>query len=87
MKKIERFLKKIYKPKLRPEKRRKLLLLSIVIFLAVMITTLSQYYLVWTNNGIYYLCFLFGIMSLVGVLVARYGNDFWVALIYGEGSV
>ena len=87
MKRVEKLLNKIYKPKIKPEKRKQLLLLSSIILFIVIVTSLSQCYYVWTNNGIYYLCLLFGIISTVGILVAKYGNDFWVALIYGEGRV
>ncbi|WP_415396963.1 hypothetical protein [Sulfurimonas sp. CS5] len=87
MNKIEKFLNKIYNPKVNPKKRKKLFKLSIFILIISLTIAGLQFYFERTKEGLYFLCTVFGIMSLTGIAVAKYGSDFWVALIYGEWSI
>ncbi|MEJ2497435.1 MAG: hypothetical protein P8Y43_08190 [Sulfurovaceae bacterium] len=87
MNKIEKFLNKIYKPKVNPKKRKKLFKLSIFILIISLVIAGLQFYFEGTNGGVYLLCALFRFISLIGIAVAKYGSDFWVALIYGEWSI
>lgn len=87
MNKIENFLNKIYKPKINPKKRKKLFKLSIFILIVSLIIAGLQFYFEGNKDGLYLLCSLFGVISLIGITVAKYGSDFWVALVYGEWSI
>ena len=87
MNKIENFLNKIYKPKINPKKRKKLFKLSIFILIISLTIAGLQFYFEGTKDGVYLLCTLFGVISLIGITVVKYGSDFWVALVYGEWSI
>ena len=87
MNKMENFLNKIYKPTIKPEKRKKLFKLSIIILIISITITVLQFYFEGTKDGVYFLCAFFGVISLIGITVAKFGSDFWVALTYGNWSI
>jgi hypothetical protein len=86
MNKLEKFLNKIYKPQIKPWKRKRLFWISLIIFLISIFAVYIQYSYQYFNNEIYSLCALFGFISSSGLLVSKFGSDFWVAIIYGDRS-
>ena len=83
IKDLESFLRKTYKPKEKPWKRKVLFLLSLFILIISCILSYTQYYYHWTNNGVWIVITLFGIISLGGLYISIFSKDFWVALYLG----
>ena len=83
LKKIENFLRKTYKPKEAPWKRKVLFFLSLGLIIGSSISAYTQYYYHWTNNGVWIVIALFSFMSLSGLLVSIFSKDFWIAFVLG----
>ena len=83
MNKIEKFLRKIYQPKEAPWKRTALFFLSLALLIGSCISAYTQHYYHWTNDGVWIVIALFGVISLGGLYVSIFSKDFWVALFLG----
>ena len=83
LKKIENFCRRTYQPKEALWKRKVLFFLSLSLLVGSSIAAYTQYLYQWTNNGIWMVIILFGLMSLLGLFVSIFSKDFWVALVLG----
>lgn len=83
LKRIESFLRRTYKPKEAPWKRKVLFFLSLFLLIGSCVAAYTQYHYQWTNDGVWMLIILFGFMSLLGLFVSIFSKDFWVALVLG----
>jgi antibiotic biosynthesis monooxygenase (ABM) superfamily enzyme len=81
MNRFEKWLDKKYNPKPAKWKRPTLLCLSLVIFTLCSLGGYTQVQYQWTNNEIWYVIGLFGFLSIIGLWISVFGNDFWVAII------
>ena len=76
-------LEEIYHPRPAPWKRPVLLWLSVAILALCALGGSAQIEYHWTNNGVWLVIGLFGVLSVTGVGVALFGDDWWVALVLG----
>ncbi len=65
-------------------KRKALLILSIIIGLICVIASYTQINYRWTNDGIWWVIYLFGGFSLLGIFVSLFCKDYWVSLVLGN---
>ncbi len=81
---MENFLRKAYKPKEAPWKRKTLFFISLSLVIASGTAAYTQHYYHWTNDEIWIVIAFFGLISLIGLFISIFGKDFWVALFLGK---
>lgn len=81
--KFEAWTKRVYSPREAKWKRPVLLGLSTVIGLLCVVGAYAQINYHWTNDGVWLVIGLFGIFSIIGLLVSLFGKDYWLALVLG----
>jgi hypothetical protein len=81
---MEEFLRKTYKPKEAPWKRKVLFFISLTLVIVSGAAAYTQYYYHWTNDKVWIVIAFFSFMSLIGLFISIFGKDFWVALFLGK---
>jgi ABC-type multidrug transport system permease subunit len=84
---FEQWTKRIYRPQKDKWKRPVLLILSMLIGIACGLASYIQIHYHWTNNGIWWVIGLFGLFSIIGLLVSIFCKDYWVALVLGRPNI
>ena len=82
--KVKNFLRKTYKPKEAPWKRKALFFVSLILIVISGIAAYIQHYYLWTNDNVWIVIALFSLISLFGLFVSIFCKDFWVALFLGK---
>jgi len=82
--KIEAWTKRGYQPREAKWKRPVLLILSLVIGILCGAAGYAQFQYQWTNDEVWLVIGLFGFASVIGILVALFCKDYWVALVLGK---
>jgi len=72
-----------YGLRIAPWKRPVLLVLSCVILAICIAAGYFQLQYHWTNNGVWLVIALFGVLSVAGLVASLFLNDAWVALFLG----
>jgi ABC-type multidrug transport system permease subunit len=72
-----------YGLRIAPWKRPVLLVLSSVVLATCIAAAYFQLQYHWTNDGVWLVIVLFGVLGLAGLVAALFLNDAWVALILG----
>lgn len=80
---FEAWAKKTYTPQEASWKRPTLFILSLVIGSACAVASYTQINNQWTNNGIFLVIGLLGLLSIIGLFISIKCTDFWVALVLG----
>jgi len=82
--KFEAWTRRLYQPREAKWKRPVLMVVSLAIGLLCGVAgyTQSQYH--WTNDKVWLVIGVFGFFSVVGILVALFCKDYWVALVLGK---
>lgn len=78
----ERLVEK-YGLRIAPWKRPALLILSGVVLAACAAAAYFQLQFHWTNDGVWLVIGLFGVLGIAGLVAALFLNDAWVALFLG----
>lgn len=73
-----------YGLRIAPWKRPVLLALSFVVLAICVGAGYFQLQYHWTNDGVWLVIALFGVLSVAGLVAALFLNDAWVALILGR---
>jgi hypothetical protein len=84
MGRLRRFIDRTYSPRPAKWKRLVLLVLSFAILVAVCAGGWVQLLYRWTNDGVWLVLILFGVLGIVGLLVSVFGSDDSVALVLGR---
>jgi hypothetical protein len=83
MGRLRQRLEQIYHPKVAPWKRPVLFGLSILGAVACLAAAWAQVQHHFTNDGVWLVIGLFGVLSVAGIITAIFGDDWWVALMLG----
>ncbi len=84
--KFERWTRRVYKPVVAEWKRPVLFTLSLTIELVCMITAYTQHKYEWAPLEVWFVIGLFFVIAAVGILVAIFCKDYWVALVLGKAG-
>ena len=81
---FERWARHRYRPKEASWKRPALFLMSLLTAVVCAALAYAQIKYSWTNDGLWLLLGLLGVVSISGLLVSVFAKDFWVALVMGS---
>ncbi|GDY26268.1 hypothetical protein AHAT_21580 [Agarivorans sp. Toyoura001] len=84
MDKFEKWVRKTYDPKIADWKRPTLQILSVAMTIGTLVAAYAQIEHSWTNEGVWLLILLSGVISIVGLFVSIFCKDFWVAFLLGN---